>query len=294
MLCWSLGLAALVSFELLGWPLTYGARDAGLAPSEQPNRLCAGSFDWAASSPTQLSLHLRFVAVDTGGGIDGLRIRACMRTSRCENILAETSTRDGGFAGLSIDWSALAPKDAAARSFDGFLMVDGGARPQARKILLSVPVLHRQCELIRLSSDATAHAIEISLSAPVIETRAIVEAQVYDRDRQPRSGIQLEVWSLTGADYQFCADCRFAYPGRDGRPDPAQTQLTTDTGAPAWLVLTPREALFVARDARTQHVVSALGPVTLLPESLHVVLAPACSAQLATLPKNIRSGPPLR
>ena len=294
MLCWSLGLAALASIDLLGWQLTCGARDAGLAPSEQPNHVCAGSFDWPASSQTQLSLRLRFVAVDTGVGIDGQRVRACTRTSRCESILAETTTRAGGFAGLSIDWSALAPKDAVSRSFDGLLMVDGVARTQARKLLLSTPVLHQQCELVRLSSDAAAHAIEVALSAPVIETRAIVEAQVYDRDRQPRSEIGLEVWNVVGADYEFCADCRFAYPDRDGRPDPALTQRATDTGAPTWLVLTPREALFVARDAKTQRVVSALGPVTLLPESLHVVLAPASSAQLATLPKNIRSGPPLR
>lgn len=296
----SLGVATLVGIGvgigvgvgLLWWKVMPMTHDKSAAAPGEAVDACE-SFEWRASAANELALRLRLVAVDTGTGLDDLRVRACARASRCEQPLAEAITRAGGFAAIAIGRSALQTKSAASSDgFDGFLLVDGGSRHQPQVIIHSAPLRHAQCEVLRLTSDAMAHAIEVVLSAPVVETRAIVQAQMHGHHRHTTPSARIEVWDVTGVEHRLCDDCRVLYPGQNGAPDPAQTQLSTHSAAPAWLVLTPREALFVARDSTTQRVIAAAGPATLLPgQSLHVVLAPASTAQLAALPMKVRYEP---
>jgi hypothetical protein len=141
-------------------------------------------------------------------------------------------------------------------------------------------------------SCSVLRSIAASLSAPVADTHAIVEARVYDCSHQPVSGVQLEVWHALGDDFRYCTDCRIVYPGSTGAPDPTQTQFSSNSAAPAWTVLALRDFMFVARDVSTQRPISVLGPVTVRPGSLRLGLTPASAAQLATLPEKIRLGSP--
>lgn len=140
----------------------------------------------------------------------------------------------------------------------------------------------------RLTPAATIGAIAASLSAPIVDTHSVVEARVYDCDQRPASGVRLEVWYAHADGYRSCRECRIAYPGPNGAPEPTQTQFAPRADAPAWMVVAPRNVLFIAREVDTGRPVSALGPVKAQPGAMRLVLTPASAAQLAALPADVR------
>ena len=239
---------------------------------------CVGKLAWPTSYPPHAKLRLRLTDHDTGEGVGGLRVRACSRRNRCDAVMAETTQADG-FATLSID-------------HDSYLTVEGRTNYPAQVILYSGTLLDRPNEVLRLTASSVLRSIQTSLSAPVVETHALVEAGVYDRAQRPAAGVRLEVWNAQGDGYRYCTECRIVYPGANGSPDATQTQFSANADGPAWMVLAQRDVMFIAREVATQRPISVLGPVSVRFGSIRLVLTPASVAQLASLPAGVRFGPP--
>ena len=134
-----------------------------------------------------------------------------------------------------------------------------------------------QYAVLRSPESSVLRNLASGLTAPMLETRALVEAHVYDCKGIPASGVQVEVWNVRGDDQRFCTECRIVYSGESGAPDQTRTQLFGGLDAPAWIVLPPSDVLFIARDVATRRSVAVLGPVPVPIGWMRVRLnAPCC------------------
>lgn len=219
------------------------------------------------------TMHLRLIRQYGDAGIDGLRVRACPTPGEGDDSGRETETRDGGFAELRIARSAGSAS---------CLTIDGRANRPRQVVHYSSPFIDGQQEVLRLTDDALSRSIETRISAPIVETRAVIEARAYDGSRRPAAAWRLEVWNAGADGYRRCSDCRVWYPDDTGAPDPTLTQFSSSSDSPAWTVLTPRAAMFIVRDVKTQRPLSVLGPVDVRAGSVRLVFTSA-----SALPTNL-------
>jgi hypothetical protein len=180
------------------------------------------------------------------------------------------------------------PGDLAADSpaAHSCIAVESHADRPAQQVWHSSQFGADQPELLRRTDEAMFRSLEAQLSAPVVETHALIEARAYDATGRPVPNFRLELWSSTDTGYRYCSDCRAWYPGRT-REHPSRVAAVIDPAA--WLLVVPRNAaLFIARDVHTQRPLSVIGPVDIRPGRLRLVFGPISAQQLAALPDAVR------
>jgi hypothetical protein len=134
-------------------------------------------------------VHLRLRQPRDDRGVDGLRVRACPKWDEGEARRPAIETRDGGFASVPI---------ARSESPGSCFTIDGRVNRPLQVVRYSSALRAGQHEVLRLTDEALPRRIEARLSAPVVETRALIEAQAYDHNRQRASAFGIAVTVASG------------------------------------------------------------------------------------------------